>query len=58
MCGFCTPGFVVATVAVLENIRTQRESNQQRSPTATSAAAARSCRIMEAAMKAKQWRRG
>ena len=43
MCGFCTPGFVVATRrACSRNIPTRRASRSARGSTATSAAAARS----------------
>ena len=39
MCGFCTPGFVMATVALLERTRTRHSNRRRRGSTATSAAA-------------------
>ena len=42
MCGFCTPGFIMASVGLLKSIPTRRPSKSSTGSTATSAAAARS----------------
>ncbi len=54
MCGFCTPGFVMATVALLEkHPNADTASRCARASTATSAAAARSSASWKRRMKAK-----
>ena len=59
MCGFCTPGFIMASVgAAREASERRRRSRSRRASTATSAAAARSSRIFEAVSSVKGVRRG
>ena len=58
MCGFCTPGFVVATVAVLERYPNATREQISRGLDGNICRCGTFVRIMEAAMKAKQVVRG
>ena len=58
MCGFCTPGFVVATVAVLEKYPSATRAQISRGLDGNICRCGAFVRIMEAAMKAKGVARG
>jgi xanthine dehydrogenase YagT iron-sulfur-binding subunit len=58
MCGFCTPGFVVATVAVLEKYPNATREQISRGLDGNICRCGTFVRIMEAAMKAKGVARG
>ena len=58
MCGFCTPGFVVATVAVLEKHPNATREQISRGLDGNICRCGTFVRIMEAAMKAKGVARG
>ena len=58
MCGFCTPGFVVATVAVLEKHPGATREQISRGLDGNICRCGTFVRIMEAAMKARQVVRG
>ena len=58
MCGFCTPGFVVATVAVLEKHPNATREQISRGLDGNVCRCGTFVRIMEAAMKAKGVARG
>src|SRR5258708_5184308 len=58
MCGFCTPGFVVATVAVLEKYPNATREQISRGLDGNICRCGTFVRIMEAALKAKQVARG
>ena len=54
MCGFCTPGFVVATVALLEKFPDATPEQARRELDGNICRCGTFVRILEAAMKAKQ----
>jgi xanthine dehydrogenase YagT iron-sulfur-binding subunit len=58
MCGFCTPGFVVATVAVLEKYPNATREQISKGLDGNICRCGTFVRIMEAALKAKQVARG
>jgi xanthine dehydrogenase YagT iron-sulfur-binding subunit len=58
MCGFCTPGFVVATVALLEKYPNATPAQARRELDGNICRCGTFVRIMEAAMKAKGVARG
>jgi xanthine dehydrogenase YagT iron-sulfur-binding subunit len=58
MCGFCTPGFVVATVAVLEKYPNATREQMSRGLDGNICRCGTFVRVMEAAMKAKGVARG
>ena len=58
MCGFCTPGFVMATVALLEKNRNPTVEEARRGLDGNICRCGTFVRIMEAAMKAKGVARG
>ena len=58
MCGFCTPGFVVATVAVLEKYPNATREQISRGLDGNICRCGTFVRVMEAAMKAKGVARG
>ena len=58
MCGFCTPGFVVATVAVLEKHPNATREQISKGLDGNICRCGTFVRIMEAALKAKQVARG
>ena len=58
MCGFCTPGFVVATVAVLEKYPNATREQISRGLNGNICRCGTFVRIMEAALKAKGVARG
>ena len=58
MCGFCTPGFVMATVALLEKNRNPTIEEARRGLDGNICRCGTFVRIMEAAMKAKGVARG
>src|SRR4051794_13170985 len=58
MCGFCTPGFVVATVAVLEKYPNATREQVTRGLDGNICRCGTFVRILEAALKAKQVARG
>src|SRR5712692_11614441 len=58
MCGFCTPGFVVATVAVLEKYPNATREQVSRGLDGNICRCGTFVRVMEAAMKAKGVARG
>jgi len=58
MCGFCTPGFVVATVAVLEKYPNATREQISKGLDGNICRCGTFVRIMEAAMKAKGVARG
>jgi aerobic-type carbon monoxide dehydrogenase small subunit (CoxS/CutS family) len=53
MCGFCTPGFVVATVALLEKYPNATVEQAKRELDGNICRCGTFVRVMEAAMKAK-----
>ena len=58
MCGFCTPGFVVATVAILEKHPNATREQISKGLDGNICRCGTFVRIMEAALKAKQVARG
>jgi xanthine dehydrogenase YagT iron-sulfur-binding subunit len=58
MCGFCTPGFVVATVALLEKYPNATREQISRGLDGNICRCGTFVRIMEAALKAKEVARG
>src|SRR5216683_1040198 len=58
MCGFCTPGFVVATVALLEKYPNATPAQARRELDGNICRCGTFVRILEAAMKAKGVARG
>jgi xanthine dehydrogenase YagT iron-sulfur-binding subunit len=58
MCGFCTPGFVVATVALLEKYPNPTPEQARRGLDGNICRCGTFVRVMEAAMKAKGVARG
>jgi len=58
MCGFCTPGFVVATVAVLEKYPNATQQQLRKGLDGNICRCGTFVRVMEAAMKARGMARG
>src|SRR5262249_7655167 len=58
MCGFCTPGFVVATVALLEKYPNATDEQLRRGLDGNICRCGTFVRVMEAAQQAKTTRRG